>query len=691
MTEETLIHKKIFFERDLSWLSFNARVLQEAADPDVPLYERIRFLAIFSNNLDEFFRVRITALKQFRNLKKDTRKLLDENPRKVLKKIRQTVQEQQQEFGRIFRTQIIPGLRRNGVDLLTNGKFTGQDTEFARSFFEHSLKETLDIRYCTESGPQCFLENHALYFAVSLENRPGHFAIVNIPVTSFGRFIDLPSEGKTRRICFIDDVVRSMLPGMIPGFVEAYAIKLSRDAELHIDDEFDGDLLEKIKKGLKDRSGGLPTRFLYDPTMPGEFVRMLMNHFGIRRSDTVKGGRYHNFNDFFSFPFPDHGEALEYVPMPPLPIDRLDRVDSLLDEVHRRDLLFHFPYQRFTYVTRLMEEAVNDGEVSKIRMTLYRVAAQSALLNSLLRALGNGKEVTVFIEVKARFDEETNIKWGDQLKAAGATVLYSYPGIKVHSKMFLIEYDAGSGKLPVAYLGTGNFNERTARVYCDHALITANPHITRDVAQVFHVLERKIIVPKPRKLLVAPFNLRKEFHSLIDREIEHAREGRQASMLIKMNSLEDRRIIRKLYEASQAGVRVRMIVRGICCLMPGLRGLSENIEIRSIIDRFLEHARLYLFANGGEEELYMGSADWMTRNLDRRIETITPILDKRVFSELRKGLEIQWADNTKARVIDAGQTNPYVQAAEGEPRRRAQYDFYAFLEKKSVRKGLKRI
>jgi len=675
---------KDYIDRDESWLYFNHRVLQEAQDPSVPLYERIRFLAIYSSNLDEFFRVRVASLRSFRQLEKSTRKKLPVKPKKMLRRIRKIVEAQQEEFGQTFRGQLLPELSRRGIHLIDETSYNGPQRAFARTYFEKHLRDRLHPVFIQEKAPAPFLKNKGLYFIIEFEES-ARAAIVAIPSDELPRFHQLPAEGAVDEyyITFLDDLIRFSIQELFEESITGlYAVKLSRDAELYIDDEFQGDLLAKIKRGLEERNVGLPTRFLYDSRMPKELLNRLKTLFQLKKPDLIPGARYHNFNDFLTFPDPTGQADLHYPPLPPLPHPVLDDAASITEAIAEADRLLHFPYMRYEYVPQWIWEAAADPAVRQIRITLYRVARESEVVKALLHACRQGKEVTVFIEAKARFDESTNIYWGEALEQAKARVLYSYPGIKVHSKLLLISREEHGRRRNYAYVGTGNFNEKTARIYCDHALLSADEQLTDEVERVFHLLERKVIIPRCKHLLVAPFTLRERLEALIDGEIAAAQAGRKAYMILKLNSLEDPMMVEKLYEASQAGVRIRMIVRGICSLAPGLPGKSDNIEIVSIVDRFLEHARLYLFANGGQERLFLASADWMTRNLDRRVEVATPIYDPAIFRELRDLLDLQLHDNQKARRIVADQSNPYRTAAPGEPPLRAQYAAYHYLQKK---------
>ena len=681
MSESTPLIK-----RDVSWLSFNGRVLQEAADPGVPLYERLKFLAIYSSNLDEFFRVRVASHRSFRKLKKKTRKKLDVRPKHILKEIRTIVESQQAEFGKIFREEIIPELEDMGVFLVNERQYTPEQAAFVRQWFDKEVAKEIKIVWLEEEekAPP-FLQNKGLYFIIEFKAPGTPLALVNIPTNKVNRFLLLPKDGGKHYISFLDDAIRLNFDHLFPEqeVKEAYSVKVSRDAEMYIEDEYSGDLIEKIKEGLEERNIGLPTRFLYDARMPAEVLSRLKAILKLNKNDLIPGARYHNFNDFFDFPDPLEDERLHEPPMPPLPHPLLEQRDSLMSLLTEKDFMLHFPYQKYNYVSQLIKEAAEDEEVESIEITLYRVAGKSEVAKQLIYALEKGKSVFVFIEAKARFDEESNLYWGEQLKAAGAEVRYSFPGIKVHTKLLLIKRKEGSKPRYFSYLGTGNFNEKTARIYGDHALFTAESSMGKDVSQVFDLLKGEIIMPKTKHLFVSPFTTRPRFIKLIDKEIAQARAGRPAYMILKMNSLEDQGMIEKLYEASEAGVKIQLIVRGICCLIPGLKDYSENIEVISIVDRFLEHARVYIFGNDGKEKMYTASADWMGRNLDRRVEVVIPILDPEVYAELRQIIDIQLADNTKARIIDANQENLYVRDFR-KPQVRAQMAIYAFLKEKVV-------
>ncbi len=676
-------------QRDISWLYFNERVLQEAKDPSVPLYERIKFLAIYSSNLDEFFRVRVASLRSFGKLRKKTRKELDVKPKKVLREIMEIVSQQQEEFGSTFREEIIPELTNHHIYLINEKDYSESQKAFARQYFEKNnmgeLARPIVLKRDLDSLP--FLENKGLYFVVHFEEADTAPALVNIPSESMNRFVVFPGENsgsieQKHYITFLDDILRFNLPELFENKTvkNAYSIKLSRDAEMYIEDEYDGNLLEKIKKGLNERDIGLPTRFLYDSEMPKDVLKYLRGILEISKDDLVPGARYHNFNDFFGFPNPTSDQSLKDEPMPPMPHPVLETAESVLKVIAEQDVMLHFPYQKFDYVPKMIYEAADDAMVKKIQVTLYRVASDSSVAKALLYAIEKGKKVFAFIETKARFDEESNINWGERLQEAGAKVRYSIPGIKVHTKLLLISRMEEGETKHFGYFGTGNFNEKTAKLYCDHGLLTCDQRLGEEAARVFMMLEGKIIYPHCKHLLVSPFTTRLTFEKLIDKEIALAKEGKHAYMILKMNSLEDEDMVLKLYEASQAGVKIQLIIRGICRCVPGLEGVSENIEIISIIDRFLEHARVYIFGNDGQEKMYTASADWMTRNLDKRVEVCVPIYALHVFKEMRAIIDIQLNDNVKARVIDEDQSNGYRMVMGKEKKIRAQVATYQFLK-----------
>ena len=680
-------------DRELSWLSFNYRVLQEAKDSRVPLFERVKFLAIYSSNLDEFFRVRVASLRSLLRLGKKSRQMLDIDPGELIDRIRVTVFRHQEEIGRTYQEEILPGLERSGIRILGPKEIDRKQRSYLNNWFEEHLLPNLHATFLHQEFAGPFLHNRKLYLIVALQPRLSRkywheesdgeekseisLAILEVPSGTLGRFHKLPSPEGEHHVMFLDDILRLFISRIFPGFdpVDAWSVKLTRDAELYIDDEFSGDLLKKIRKGLRKRERGVPSRFLYDKRMPDDILKALRKGLEIRKQDLVPGGRYHNFSDFFTFPFPDQPENF-YPPMPPLDHPELDEKELLFDAIREKDRLLHFPYQSYDPVLRFLRESASDPGVRSIAVTLYRVASDSAVTQSLIEAARNGKNVTAFVEVKARFDEESNLYWAGEMEKGGVHVLYSFPGLKVHSKICVVTREEEGKMRRYAYLATGNFNEKTARIYCDYGLLTADQQLTGEADRVFRFLTGEQEEPEFRHLLVAPFTLRDRLIELVDREIAHVREGRSGRIMLKVNALEDDRMIDKLYEASRAGVKIRLIVRGICCLRPGVPGLSENIEAISIVDRFLEHARIYHFHNNGDEEIYVGSADWMKRNLSRRVEVVFPD-HQRTF---RQVLQTQWSDNRHARLLDEGKENEY--RRNDDPPVRAQMALYEMLAEK---------
>ncbi|PTX43072.1 polyphosphate kinase [Christiangramia gaetbulicola] len=673
-----------FRHRDLNWLSFNERVLQEATDKINPLYERIRFLAIFSSNLDEYFRVRVSQLRQMKRVKKSIRKKLALRPSKITKQIIAEVKDQQDRFGEIYHEEIIPELAANGIHILDAEHFQAEHSEFISKFFNDKVEKHLKpIRLDLKKENELFLKNSVLYFLITFKNEE-KLAVVNIPVEECGRFVHLKDENKKHEITYLDEIIRHEAYKIFPedDITGIYEIKLSRDAELYIDDIYEGVLAEKIYTSLKQRTDGQPTRLLYDASMPKDIQKKIRKLLKLGKIDMMPGGQYHNFKDFFSFPDPTNNKDLHYKELPALPHRVLENSDNYFKEIAKKDQSLHFPYMSFSYVEKFVAMAAEDENVTDIKISLYRVADESVLTNSLMKALENGKRVTVFVEAKARFDEKNNISWGRKFEEKGANVIYSYPKVKVHSKIMLICRQEVDVNMRYAYIGTGNFNSETSEIYCDHAIFTADKNITKELSRLFKVLEGELIIPREKSLLISPFSTRQEFIKLIYNEIENARAGKKAKITAKMNSLEDGEMIDLLYKASEAGVEIRMLIRGFSCLIPGVKGLSENIYITSVVDRFLEHGRIYLFENGGDELMFYGSADWMNRNLDRRIEVISPVLDKDVKKEFRDILEIQLKDNVKARVQDPEESNRYVERKKGEKKIRSQYEIYNYLKEK---------
>lgn len=679
--------------RELSWLSFNHRVLQEAANPRVPLYERVKFLAIFSSNLDEFFRVRVAALRSLLRLKKKSRRTLGFEPARLLKRIHSMVLRQQETFGQVFRKDLLKALRKENILLVTPEELDATACAHVREYVRIHVMPHVHPISLQRGGSAPFLENKVLYLCVRLRSKAGKkkgriaYALLEIPTKHVPRFLTLPDDGDLHRNMFLDDAIRLCLSEIFPGsdVRGAFAIKLTRDAELELGDEFEGDLVEKVRKALAKRSAGIPCRLLYDAEMPRKMLRTLARILQLEDDELVEGSRYHNFNDLMEFPNPV-SPRLTYEPMDALEVPRIPREGPLLDAVARRDALMYFPYHSYEPVLRTLAEAADDTRVRSIHITLYRAARGSRVIDALARAAANGKAVTAFVEVKARFDEESNLRWAEELRKTGVTVLYSLPGLKVHAKLCLVTLADNGLQRSVAYMSTGNFNESAARVYTDFGLLTSDGRLTREVAMVFDTLERRSADAEFHHLLVAPFTMRERFQQLIEREVTHALEGRNARIIAKMNSLEDPDMIALLYKASCHGVKIDLIVRGICCLVPGIEEMSENIKAISIVDRFLEHARVFVFHNDGNEEYYLASADWMRRNLDRRIEVAFPIYDPLLQKMVRAILDLQLSDSVKARIINKKQDNP-MQRNRKRPPVRSQFAIHDMLKRFAVREG----
>lgn len=678
----------LFILRDLSWLSFNYRVLQEAMDKSVPLFERIKFLAIYSSNLDEFFRVRMANHRNLLRVGKKTKRELEISPKEMVQEIQKTVNHQQTVFSNIFQKQITPALKKHNIRLLRRMDLNEEQKTFVEAFFQDHMLPYVQPVLLFKNKIRPFLNNAALYLAILMESKEGpdkshQYGIVKIPSDHLPRFINLPSSEGRRDLIMVDDIVRHSISWMFPGFdiIDTYSIKLTRDAELYIDDEFSGDLVQKIKTSLSKRHVGPASRFVYDREMPKDFLAELMGVFGLEKLDILKEGRYHNNFDFFKFP--DFGmEHLKNTPQPPLSYLPLEEASDFFSQICLSDHLLHFPYHSYESVIQFFERAARDPNVTHIKITQYRVAKKSRIMQALMDAVKFGKQVTVFIEVKARFDEEANLIWGEKLEKAGVTVHYSFPGVKVHAKIAVIRRMESQGPQLYTYFSTGNFHEDTAKIYSDFGLFTTHPELNNEAARIFSFLETVKIPEVPfQNLLVGKFNLRKRLEDMIDFEINQAKLGKEARIILKMNSLQDRPMIAKLYEASQAGVKIKLIIRGICCLNAGVPNFSENIEAISIVDRYLEHARIFIFHHGGENLIYLSSADWMTRNLSHRIETAFPIIDPDLKQTIMDLISIQLNDNVKARRLDHQFLNEYKLGIADLPFR-SQTETYFYFKRK---------
>ncbi len=647
---------KRYINREISWLAFNARVLQESQDPSVPLLDRLKFLGIFSNNLDEFYRVRIATLKRIMKYGSRVKSTLHQKPTELLDEIQSLVIEQNRVFESSYKT-IRTELATHGVHIIDELALNDIQKVFVREFFAEQIRPALVPIMLGQVHTFPTLSDSAIYLAVRLSESERkaetQYALVQVPVPPLGRFVILPSSQKEKVIILLEDIIRYNLPELFAMFgyrrCEAYTIKITRDQELDIDSDLSQSLMEKISQSVRNRQKGTPVRFVYDKDMPRDLLDMLRNRLKLHKYDNmIPAGRYHNFKDFISFP--DLG--LKHLRTPRLkpalhPMFQAEK--STFDAIRKHDILLHYPYQSFSHQIDLLREAAIDPHVRSIRMTLYRVAKRSHVINALVNAARNGKHVVVVVELQARFDEEANIHWARELSDAGIHVIYGVPQLKVHAKLVLIERIENSKKQLYATVGTGNFNEGTAALYSDHSLFTADKRITHEVKSVFEFLERNFLVKNYKHLILSPNRTRNKIIKLIDAEIKSAKAGRTSGIVMKLNSLVDENIIDWLYKASTAGVPICLIVRGMCGLIPGVRNMSENIEVISIIDRFLEHSRIYRFENAGKPLFYISSADMMTRNLDQRIEVSCPIYDPRLQEELQMVLDVQRSDTVKAR------------------------------------------
>jgi polyphosphate kinase len=678
--------KTQLLNREISWLHFNGRVLQEAADSRNPLLERLKFLGIFSNNRDEFFRVRVATLTRMLNVEKNQNDI-EVNPKKTLREINDIVLSQEKDFIEIYR-QILQELATQNLFIISENELSEEQGIFVKKYFQEKIRVSLFPIMISSLKDISSLRDKSIYLAVTLGRKDKsvkeEYALVEVPTKTISRFLIMPSVGEKRYVILLDDIIRYCLSDVFSvfgwDFYNAYTVKVTLDAEIDIDTDVSKSFLETMTESLKQRKRGNPVRFVYDNSIPAELLKIITKRLDIRKDDPMRGGgRYHNFKDFMNFPNLGHPE-LEYQPLPPLRHKDLPPNKSIITIIKQKDVMLHFPYQSFQIIIDFLREASIDPKVRSIKMTIYRAAKNSTIINALINAARNGKFVTVFMELQARFDEEANISWTNQLHEEGVKVIQGIPGFKVHSKLILIRRKENNKNVFYANIGTGNFNEDTSRVYADDSLLTANEKITADVANAFHQMEANYRPMKYKTLVVAPFLMRNHFIKLINNEMKNAKKGKEAWAIIKLNNLVDETIVRKLYKASQQGVKVKLIIRGICVLIPGIKGLSENIEAIAIVDRFLEHSRVIVFCNGGNNQYYITSADWMIRNFDNRIEVACPVYDKTIQMELMKMLIIQLSDNVKARMIAKNQVNPY-KKDEG-PAIRSQLVIYNYFEEK---------
>jgi polyphosphate kinase len=672
--------------REISWLYFNDRVLQEAADPTVPLIERVKFLAIFSSNLDEFYRVRVATLSRLSNLNEKAKEILGYNPKKLLSQIKNIVIKQEKKFHHLYENIIVKELAEEKIFLLNDKQLNVTRGAFVKNFFRERLLSTLVPIMLDEALPLPQLRDRAIYFFVRLtKGKKSRLALIEFP-DNLSRFLVLPDTNNLKFIILLDDIIRYNLEDIFFIFehdsIDAYSIQLTRDAELDLDKEVSEKFIDSLAKSIQKRSKGKPMRLVFDSEMPQDMLHYLVKKMKLAGENLIPGNRVQNFKNFISFPNVGRPD-LEYVKNPALPVAGLSFGKSLIELIAKKDYLISTPYQSFDYIIHFLREAAIDPKVKEISITVYRLAENSKIIYALINAAKNGKKVNCLVELRARFDEQNNIYWSNRLEEEGVNVLYGIDGYKVHSKICLVSRTEKGSLAYYGCLSTGNFNEKTATIYADHTLLTANKKITADMLSIFRALN-KLTLPKDLKsLIVSPIDSRPAIYKLIDNEIRLAKAGKKAYMIFKMNSLADEQMITKLYQASNAGVKIKMIIRGMCCLIPGVKGYSENIEVISIVDKYLEHSRVHIYGNGGNELMYLTSADFMTRNIDNRVEVGFPIYDETLRKEVRDIIDIQLRDNTKAREISGDATNKY-HKTKADTLTRAQIDIYTYLKTKNI-------
>jgi polyphosphate kinase 1 len=682
-------HKYPLINREISWLYFNERVLQEAADKSVPLIERLRFLAIFSSNLDEFYRVRVATLSRLEDINNKTKTMLGFNPKKILNEIKNIVVRLEKRFDYLYEQEIIKELEDRKIFIINEHQLNVARGTYVREYFRSQILPTL-VPIMLEDGGAAKtlieLKDRHIYLLVKLTFRKKvKYALVELPTPVVSRFLILPENRGLKFIILLDDIIRYCLDDLFFIFeydtIEAYSIQLTRDAELDIDANVSEKFVDALVRSLQRREKGRPMRLLYDSDIPLDTLNYVVSRMQLDAEALIPGGRYHNFKDFINFPNVG-GPSLEYPPMPQLGVNNLQLGRSIFNQMKQRDYLVSLPYQSFDYIVHFLREAAMDPKVKEIDICLYRLAENSSVINALINAAKNGKKVNCLLELKARFDEEANIYWRNRLEEGGVNVNIGMVQYKVHAKICLIARREKSGMVYYANLATGNFNEKTAKIYCDHSLFTVNPLITKDLRRLFRGLEKQVFYRNYKSIIASPLETRKRLYQLIANEIKVAKSGGKGYMILKMNSLADEEVIAKLYEANNAGVTIQLIVRGMCCLVPGQSGFSERITVRSIVDRYLEHARVWIFGNGGDELIYLSSADLMTRNIDHRVEVAFPIFDAGIRKEIRDIINIQLRDNTKAREINHMNNNRYI-GVKSKIRHRAQEDIYNYLKYKS--------
>ena len=679
------IHTNSYINREISWLQFNARVLQEASDEKVPLIERLRFLGIFSNNLDEFFKVRYATVKRIVDAGKGGKNELGGiRAKELLDIITQIVIKQQTESLEILDI-IHKRLEDENIYVIDESQIVDSQKEFIKRYFIRKVSPALVTIILNDLVVLPNLKDSAAYLAVrmQMEDNNKQFALIEIP-KSINRFIELPKQGDKSYIILIDDLLRYCLSDIFNIFdyksISAHMIKITRDGELDFESDLSKSFIEKVSDSVKHRKIGEPVRFVYDKTINKETLDFLMNKMGIDNTDSIiPGGRYHNRRDYMNFPSLGRADLL-YEKIEALPIKGLSLESSIFKAISKKDYLLHAPYQTFSYVVKFLREAALDPNVKTIRITIYRLAQISHIASSLINAAINGKSVTVSIELQARFDEQANINYAQQMEDEGINLIFGVQGLKVHSKICVVEREEGKKLKRYGFISTGNFNESTAKLYTDYTLFTSDQRILKDVLKIFSFFETNYKIFRYKHLITSPHYTKKAIFKLIDTEINHVKNGKEGFIRLKMNSISSYTMVDKLYEASNAGVKIQMIVRGICCLIPGIKGMSENIEVISVIDKFLEHSRVYIFGNDGNPKVYLSSADWMTRNIDNRVEVSCPIYDESIKQEIIDTFNICWNDNVKARLLNASQENQY-RKNDNKPVR-SQFEIYNYYLKK---------
>lgn len=669
--------KKAYVERDVSWMYFNHRILQEAEKEFVPLLERLSFLGIYSNNLDEFFRVRVASLNRMleRKLDKDT----EQQIKKSLKTINKLNESYSKEYTEAV-DKVFEELETHKIRLVTEANLNDEQKDFLSQFFYDKLNGSVNPIWLSEIEDLTVLEDNRIYLIVEKcekKDNKKKYAIVKVPDRIYGRWVKIPSSDGFDNIMYLDDVIRYCLPLVFLGFKEstyrAYSFKFTKDAEMEMDNDADFGTMEKIALGVNSRKKGDAVRVIYDHEMPREMQRKLRDRLNTKELDaSLAGGRYQNHKDLMSFP--DCGRNdLKYDKWTPIMKPEFVSNESILDQIRQKDRFIHVPYHNFNGYIRVLREAAIKPEVKSIKTTLYRLAKDSKVVKALITAARNGKKVTAVVELLARFDEESNIKWSKRMQEEGVNVIFGVEGLKIHSKLLYIESKKGN----IACIGTGNFHEGNAKIYTDYLMMTARPKIVNEVAKVFDFIDRPFSPFRFSELLVSPNSMKSRILRMLDTEIRNASEGKEAWVKIKINHITDTDMVTKLYQASKAGVKIDIVIRGNCSLVPGIKGLSENIRCVGIIDRYLEHSRILIFANGGKPRYFLGSADWMPRNLLNRIEVLTPVYDEELQTDLMRTISYGMRDTTNGRIVDGKGTNNFV---EGEPFR-SQQELYKEYKK----------